>query len=57
MGVCGPAEILTTLGAIERGLHRIGERVDFGASLAAAQQVLSEPPVEVHTRAAETVMR
>ena len=40
MGVCGPAEILTTLGAIERALHRLGESVDFGASLAAAQQAL-----------------
>jgi alanine-glyoxylate transaminase / serine-glyoxylate transaminase / serine-pyruvate transaminase len=40
MGVCGPAEILTTLGAIERALHRLGETVDFGASLAAAQQAL-----------------
>ena len=42
MGVCGPAEILTTLGAIERALHRIGESVDFGAGLAAAQRALAE---------------
>lgn len=41
MGICGPAEILTTLGAIERALYRVGERVEFGASLAAAQQVLT----------------
>lgn len=41
MGICGPAEILTTLGAIERALHRLGEPVDFGASLGAAQRVLS----------------
>lgn len=40
MGICGPAEILTTLGAIERALHRLGEPVDFGASLAAAQRAL-----------------
>jgi alanine-glyoxylate transaminase/serine-glyoxylate transaminase/serine-pyruvate transaminase len=42
MGVCGPAEILTTLGAIERALHRLGETVDFGASLAAAQRALAQ---------------
>ena len=57
MGVCGPAEILTTLAAIERGLRRVGEPVEFGASLAAAQAVLAEPPTEVHTAAAERVMR
>ncbi len=57
MGVCGPAEILTTLAAIERGLYRVGERVEFGASLAAAQTVLAQPPTEMHTSAAERVMR
>jgi alanine-glyoxylate transaminase / serine-glyoxylate transaminase / serine-pyruvate transaminase len=57
MGVCGPAEILTTLGAIERGLHRVGQRVEFGASLAAAQRILAEPPLDVHSPAAEAVMR
>jgi alanine-glyoxylate transaminase/serine-glyoxylate transaminase/serine-pyruvate transaminase len=41
MGICGPAEILTTLGAIERALHRLGESVDFGASLGAAQRTLA----------------
>ena len=56
MGVCGPAEILTTLGAIERGLHRVGERVDFGAGLAAAQSVLVNPPSGVRTGAAERIM-
>jgi alanine-glyoxylate transaminase/serine-glyoxylate transaminase/serine-pyruvate transaminase len=56
MGVCGPAELLTTLGAIERGLHRVGERVDFGAGLAAAQRILAEPPTQVRSRAAERVM-
>jgi len=50
MGVCGPAEILTTLGAIERALHRLGQRVQFGASLAAAQGILAEPPARVHSR-------
>jgi alanine-glyoxylate transaminase / serine-glyoxylate transaminase / serine-pyruvate transaminase len=57
MGVCGPAEILTTLGAIERGLHRLGQRVEFGAGLSAAQRILVEPPMDVHTGAAELVMR
>jgi alanine-glyoxylate transaminase/serine-glyoxylate transaminase/serine-pyruvate transaminase len=57
MGVCGPAEILTTLGAIERGLHRLGQPVDFGVSLAAAQRILAQPPSPVHSGAAELVMR
>jgi alanine-glyoxylate transaminase/serine-glyoxylate transaminase/serine-pyruvate transaminase len=57
MGVCGPAEILTTLGAIERGLRRIGQPVEFGASLAAAQRILAQPPSPVHSGAAELVMR
>ena len=41
MGICGPAEILTTLAAIERGLYRLGGSVDFGAGLGAAQRALS----------------
>jgi alanine-glyoxylate transaminase/serine-glyoxylate transaminase/serine-pyruvate transaminase len=41
MGICGPAEILTTLGAIERALYRLGQPVELGASLAAAQQTLA----------------
>ena len=41
MGICGPAEILTTLGAIERALHRLGARVELGAGLAAAQRALA----------------
>jgi len=41
MGICGPAEILTTLGALERGLHRLGQPVAFGAGLGAAQRVLA----------------
>jgi alanine-glyoxylate transaminase/serine-glyoxylate transaminase/serine-pyruvate transaminase len=44
MGICGPAEILTTLAAIERGLYRLGHSVELGASLAAAQQSLAEGP-------------
>jgi alanine-glyoxylate transaminase / serine-glyoxylate transaminase / serine-pyruvate transaminase len=57
MGVCGPAEILTSLGAIERGLHRLGQPLEFGASLAAAQRILAQPPAQVHSQAAELVMR
>lgn len=57
MGVCGPAEILTTLGAIERGLYRVGHPVDFGASLSAAQKILANPPGQVRSDAAEAVMR
>ena len=45
MGVCGPAEILTTLGAIERALYRLGQPIELGSSLAAAQQALAEGPV------------
>jgi len=41
MGICGPSEILTTLAAIERALHRLGEPVELGAGLAAAQTVLA----------------
>jgi alanine-glyoxylate transaminase / serine-glyoxylate transaminase / serine-pyruvate transaminase len=41
MGICGPAEILTTLAALERALHRLGEPVEFGAGLAAAQSELA----------------
>jgi alanine-glyoxylate transaminase/serine-glyoxylate transaminase/serine-pyruvate transaminase len=47
MGACGPGEILTTLGAIERGLLRIGREVDLGASLTAAQRALSQRPAPV----------
>ena len=48
MGICGPAEVLTTLGAIERALHRLGERVEFGASLSAAQRALADRPATDH---------
>jgi alanine-glyoxylate transaminase/serine-glyoxylate transaminase/serine-pyruvate transaminase len=43
MGICGPAEILITLGALERALHRLGEPVELGAGLAAAQAALAAP--------------
>ena len=44
MGICGPSEILTTLGALERALYRLGERIELGAGLAAAQSVLANGP-------------
>ncbi len=47
MGICGPTEILATLGAIERGLSRLGREVDLGAGLAAAQRVLAAAPAPV----------
>ena len=47
MGICGPAEILTTLGAIERALYRLGARVEFGAALAAAQRALANAAPQV----------
>lgn len=40
MGAAGPAEILVTLAAIERGLHRVGYPVTLGSGLGAAQQEL-----------------
>ncbi|MBI2940581.1 MAG: aminotransferase class V-fold PLP-dependent enzyme [Chloroflexi bacterium] len=40
MGTCGPAEILTALGAIERAAYRAGAKIALGAGLAAAQRVL-----------------
>ena len=45
MGICGPSEILTTLGALERALYRLGERIELGAGLAAAQSVLANGPL------------
>jgi aspartate aminotransferase-like enzyme len=47
MGACGANEILITLAAIERGLARVGHRVEFGASLAAAQRALAGQPERV----------
>lgn len=40
MGASGPAEVLIAIAAIERGLHRIGQPVQLGAGLAAAQREL-----------------
>ena len=41
MGICGPSEILTTLAALERALHRLGAPIELGAGLAAAQRALA----------------
>jgi aspartate aminotransferase-like enzyme len=47
MGACSPVEVIATLAAIERGLHRLGRDVELGASLAAAQRVLAAKPAPV----------
>jgi alanine-glyoxylate transaminase/serine-glyoxylate transaminase/serine-pyruvate transaminase len=41
MGAVGAAEVLTTVGAVERALAAAGHRFDLGAGLAAAQRVLA----------------
>jgi len=41
MGAVTPSDILTTLGAIERGLAAVGYKFEAGAGLAAAQTVLA----------------
>ena len=40
MGAVTPSDILATLGAIEHGLAHVGYEFEFGAGLAAAQEVL-----------------
>jgi alanine-glyoxylate transaminase/serine-glyoxylate transaminase/serine-pyruvate transaminase len=40
MGAVTPSDILTTVGAIEHGLAQVGYEFEFGAGLAAAQEVL-----------------
>ena len=42
MGACTPSDIVATIGAIERGLLECGAKVQLGAGLAAAQQILSD---------------
>jgi alanine-glyoxylate transaminase/serine-glyoxylate transaminase/serine-pyruvate transaminase len=41
MGAVSPSDILTTVGAIEQGLARVGYGFEFGAGLAATQEALS----------------
>ena len=40
MGAVTPSDILMTVGAIEHGLAKVGHQFEFGAGLAAAQEVL-----------------
>ncbi len=40
MGAVTPSDILTTVGAIEHGLAKAGHQFEFGAGLAATQEVL-----------------
>ena len=40
MGAVTPSDILTTVGAIEHGLAKVGHKFEFGAGLAATQEVL-----------------
>ena len=42
MGTCTPSDVVATIGAIERGLLESGAKVQLGAGVAAAQQVLSD---------------
>jgi alanine-glyoxylate transaminase / serine-glyoxylate transaminase / serine-pyruvate transaminase len=42
MGTCTAADVVATIGAIERGLLECGAKVQLGAGVAAAQQVLSD---------------
>lgn len=41
MGAISASDVLATLGAIERGLRRVGAKVELGAGLAAAQRALA----------------
>ncbi len=41
MGAVTPSDLLTTVGAIERGLAQVGYKFEFGAGLAAVQKALS----------------
>jgi alanine-glyoxylate transaminase/serine-glyoxylate transaminase/serine-pyruvate transaminase len=46
MGAVTAGDVLTTLGAVERGLAAAGYRFEPGAAVRAAQQALAGPPVE-----------
>ncbi len=41
MGAVSPSDILSTIGAIERGLAQVGHQFELGAGLAATQKALS----------------
>ena len=40
MGAVTPSDILATIGAVEHGLAQVGYDFEFGAGLAAAQEIL-----------------
>jgi alanine-glyoxylate transaminase/serine-glyoxylate transaminase/serine-pyruvate transaminase len=42
MGTCTPSDVVATVGAIERGLLECGAKIELGAGVSAAQQVLSD---------------
>ena len=42
MGYVGDFDVLTALGALEQVLHELGQPVDFGAAVRAAQKVFAE---------------
>ncbi|MDE3078327.1 MAG: alanine--glyoxylate aminotransferase family protein, partial [Chloroflexota bacterium] len=41
MGTCTPADLIATVGAIERGLAAVGAQVSLGAGVAAVERGLS----------------
>jgi aspartate aminotransferase-like enzyme len=43
MGYVGDFDVLTSLAALEQVLHGLGQPVDFGAAVRAAQKVFAEP--------------
>ncbi len=43
MGYVGDFDVLTALAALEQILHELGQPVDFGAAVRAAQKVFTEP--------------
>jgi aspartate aminotransferase-like enzyme len=42
MGYLGPLDMLVVIGALELGLHRLGQRVALGAGVAAAQSTIAQ---------------
>jgi aspartate aminotransferase-like enzyme len=44
MGYVGDFDVLTALAALEQVLHELGQPVDFGAAIRAAQKVFAERP-------------
>ncbi len=42
MGYVGDFDVITSLAALEQVLHELGQPVDFGAAVRAAQKVFAE---------------